>query len=472
MDLCLGSARALADALARKELSSRDLLEVYLQRVDKLNPELNAVVTLDVEGATARATELDDIVARSGPVGRLHGLPITVKDALETAGMRTTSGAKEFADHVPERDADAVARLKAAGAVIFGKTNMPAYADDHQTDNELFGRTNNPWDLSLTSGGSSGGSAVAVAAGLTSFEVGSDIGNSIRSPASHCGIYGHKPTYGLVPYRGHIPPRPGALAPPDLSVVGPMARSAEDLSFVMSVLGGTDYDPEPRVGPLDNLRVAAWLDDPDNPTAPEVLDVLEGSLDRLEAAGLHVDRGARPKFSMRDARRIYRALLVAAQVQGLPDAPDLVQEHLQDDGPAGIWARNASMSHREWLELDEERRRLQARWAEFFSDFDALITPCNPLPPFAHDSVGGFDPERLVTIGERQYRYYSQSLWAGLSGVAYLPGTSAPAGRTHQGAPVGLQIIGPLGGDATCISAAASFASLLGGYEPPPMALL
>lgn len=472
MDPCLGSATALAAALARKELSSRELLELYLQRVDKLNPELNAVVTLDVENATARATELDEIVARSGPVGRLHGLPITVKDSLETAGMRTTSGAKEFAEHVPERDADAVARLKAAGALVFGKTNMPAYADDHQTDNDLFGRTNNPWDLSLTPGGSSGGSAVAVAAGLTSFEVGSDIGNSIRSPASHCGIYGHKPTYGLVPYRGHIPPRPGALAAPDLSVVGPMARSAEDLSLLMAVLGGTEYDPEPQVGNVADLRVAAWLDDPDNPTATEVHEVLEGSLDRLEEAGMDVNREARPRFSMREARRVYRALLVAAQVQGLPDATDLAQEHLQDAGPAGIWARNVTMSHREWLELDEERRRLQARWAEFFADFDVLITPCNPLPPFAHDPVEGFDPERLVTIGDRQYRYYSQSLWAGLGGVAYLPGTSAPAGRTQQGAPVGLQIIGPLGGDATCISVAESLASVLGGYEPPPMALL
>ena len=472
MDPCLEPARALAGKLARKEIGARELLELYLRRVDKLNPELNAVVTLDPEGAAHRAAELDDALARSGPVGPLHGLPITVKDAFETAGMRTTSGAKEFADHVPERDADSIARLKAAGAVLFGKTNMPAYADDHQTDNELFGRTNNPWDLSLTPGGSSGGSAVAVAAGLTAFELGSDIGNSIRSPASHCGIYGHKPTYGLVPYRGHIPPRPGALAAPDLSVAGPMARSADDLDFVMAVLGGSDYDPKPRKEELDGLRVAAWLDDADHPTAPEVLDVLESSLERLEGAGVQVDREARPGFSMRDARRVYRALLVAAQVEGLPDATDLVKEHLDDAGPAGIWARNATMSHREWLELDEQRRQLQARWAEFFSNFDVVITPCNPVPPFPHDPVEGFHPERTVTIGERQYGYYTQSLWAGLNGVAYLPGTSAPAGRTDNCAPVGLQIIGPLGEDATCISVAENFATVLGGYEPPPMALL
>lgn len=472
-DVAFLPAREQARLLRNRELSARELLDRFVERIERLNPALNAVVTLDVDAARVDAKRLDEAIATGGPVGALHGLPITVKDSLETAGMRTTSGAKELADHVPERDAEAVARAKAVGAFVFGKTNLPAFADDHQTYNELFGTTNNPWDVARTPGGSSGGAAVAVAAGLTAFEIGSDIGNSIRSPASHCGIYGHKPSYALVPHRGHIPPRPGSLSEPDIGVVGPLVRSAEDLSILMAVLGGDRYRGATRSQALTDIRVAAWLDDSYHQTAPEVLEVLEGALAELEGAGLHVDREARPGFSMRDARRTFRALLVAAQVPGLPDeVMEVAREHHDDEGPSGRWARNATMSHTEWLALDEERQQLRARWAEFFVDFDALITPCNPIPPFAHDRVEGFHPDRTLSIGGKEHRYYDQSVWAGLSGVAYLPGTSAPAGRTKDGLPVGFQIVGPFMEDATPIGIAGSFGEVLGGFEAPPMAIV
>ncbi|MDQ4065640.1 MAG: amidase family protein, partial [Actinomycetota bacterium] len=215
MDVCLQDATTLARLIAQKEISSRELLQNFLERVEKLNPQLNAVVTLDAENAFSAATELDDALARGERHGPLHGLPITLKDCFETEGVRTTAGVTELADHIPERDADAVARLKRAGAIVFGKTNVPPWAIDHQTYNDLFGTTSNPWDVSRSPGGSSGGAAVAVAAGITSFELGSDIANSIRGPASHCGIYGHKSTFGIVPYRGHIPPPPGWLSTRD-----------------------------------------------------------------------------------------------------------------------------------------------------------------------------------------------------------------------------------------------------------------
>src|SRR6266849_1336134 len=261
-DLCLRSATALAAALRRREIGCQELLDRYLERVARLNPALNAIVTLDAERARAAAERADRELA-SGP---LHGLPMTVKDTFETAGLRTTAGAPVLADYVPASDASAVARLRAAGALIFGKTNTPTFAADAQTYNPVFGTTNNPWDRARSPGGSSGGSAVAMAAGLSALELGSDIGGSIRNPAHYCGVYGHKPTHGIVPGRGHIPGPPGTLAEVDIGVVGPLARSADDLDLALSVLAGPAEDrgrawllelPPPRRGSLREYHVAA-----------------------------------------------------------------------------------------------------------------------------------------------------------------------------------------------------------------------
>lgn len=478
-DRALLPAYELARLLRDRELSARELLDHFVARIERLNPALNAVVTLDVEAARVDAKRLDDAIMTDGPVGPLHGLPITVKDALETAGMRTTSGARELADHVPERDADAVALVKAAGAFVFGKTNLPAFADDHQTHNELFGTSNNPWDTSVTPGGSSGGAAAAVAAGLASFEIGSDIANSIRSPASHCGVYGHKPTYGIVSFRGHIPPAPGALSAPDIAVVGPIARSADDLDLLLGVMAGSRREawnlelPPPRASSLRDYRLAVWLDSEHHPTAPEVLEVLEPAVDDLERAGARIDRTARPLFKMTEARRLFSALLVAALSPGLSEGElGSARAHRDDEGALGRWARNVTLTHREWLLLDEKRREIRARWEEFFNDFDAVLTPCNPLPPYPHDRSDGFDPERMITVGGRRYRYYDQSVWAGLGGLVHLPSTAAPAGRTKGDLPVGFQIIGPYLGDRTCIDIAGCLADVLGGFEAPPMAIV
>src|SRR5215469_3821882 len=271
LDIATATAAELTSAIRDRQLSSRELLEAQLARAEEVNPALNAIVAWDIERAQAAASAADDTIARGEVVGPLHGLPMTVKDVWETEGLVTTSGATELAKHIPAADALGVARLKRAGAIIFGKTNTPEYAGDWQTYNEVYGRTNNPWDVSRTAGGSSGGAAAAVAAGLTPLEFGSDIGGSIRVP-SHCnGVYGLKPSWGVVPVRGHIPGPPGSLLTPDVGVAGPMARSVADLRTALGVLAGPlpedapgwklDLDPGPGLTDVAGLRVAIAFDD-------------------------------------------------------------------------------------------------------------------------------------------------------------------------------------------------------------------
>ena len=240
-DLAFRPATALLAALERKETSSEELLRLYLARIERLHASVNAVVTLDADRAVAEARACDAERARGELRGPLHGLPVTVKDSFETEGLLTTSGGSpELMAHVPKRDADLVARLKAAGAVVFGKTNLSTQAMDIQTYNAAFGTTNNPWDATKTAGGSSGGSAVAMSAGLSALEAGSDLGGSIRIPSSFCGVFGHRPSFGIVPTRGHVPGPPGTLAAPDLETAGPIARSADDLDLAMRLLAGPD----------------------------------------------------------------------------------------------------------------------------------------------------------------------------------------------------------------------------------------
>ena len=236
-DIALQPAHALAESIRRRDVSSRELLEHYLARVERLNAPLNAVVTLDPDGARLAADAADAATARGEDGGPLHGVPMTIKDTYQTAGIRTTCGLAAW-DHVPDHDAEAVRRLRDAGAVIFGKTNTPTLAGDWQTYNPIFGTSNNPWDTARTAGGSSGGAAAAVATGMTALELGSDIGGSIRLPSNWCGVCGHKPTWGVVPQHGHLPPAPGTLSSTDLAVIGPLARNVDDLELALGVLAG------------------------------------------------------------------------------------------------------------------------------------------------------------------------------------------------------------------------------------------
>ncbi len=472
-ELLFESASQLAARIRRRELGSRELLDLYLGQVEKHNPALNAIVTLDAERARARAAQADAAAARGAWWGPLHGLPITIKDTFETAGLRTTSGYPALAEHVPATNADVVERCLTAGAVVFGKTNTPLLAGDWQSYNPVFGTTNNPWDPTRTPGGSSGGSAAALAAGMTVLEIGSDIAGSIRVPAHWCGVYGHKPTHGIVPMRGHIPGPPGCLATPDLSVAGPLARSAADLDLLLAVVAGPTAEravgwslalPPRRHASLREFRVAAWLDDRDFPVDTEVRQALERAVEALRREGVRVDDAARPALALPDAVRVYEALLWPILLAGYP--PEVL-EHLaahaaaqpNDPSPLGRMARHGSSRHREWITANEFREQIRARLAAFFREYDVLLMPVNQVPAIRHDHA---EPmvARVIEVNGQSVPYYDLMGWISLASLSHHPATSAPVGCTKEGLPVGVQIVGPYLEDRTCIGFAAMMAAV------------
>jgi amidase len=407
---------------------------------------------------------------------------MTVKDTLETAGLRTTAGAPMLSGHVPGRDATLVERLRAAGAVIFGKTNTPPFAGDAQTFNPLFGTTRNPWDRERSCGGSSGGSAVAVAVGLAGAEVGSDIGGSIRSPAHYCGVYGHKPTHGIIPVRGHIPGPPGSLGTYDLGAMGPLARSAADLALLLDVLAGPDEAvgiawrlalPPPRRQALRDYRVAVWLDDPYCPVDVEVQARGHAAVAALRQAGVRVDEAARPVADLGAAYRCYEKLLWPIMSGGMePGEIDELAAFGAATAPDETnafdrFARAVTMRHRDWILADEERQQLRAGWADFFRRFDVLLCPITPVPAIPHDHEGT-PLARTIRVNGAERPYVDQIVWPGLVTMALLPATAAPVGRTPAGLPVGLQIVGPYLEDRTTIDFARRLGEVIGGYEPPP----
>ncbi|HKA52991.1 MAG TPA: amidase [Candidatus Binatia bacterium] len=481
-DIAFRSACDLITAIRKRELSSRELLEHYLKRVERYNPQLNAVVTLDVERARKRADAADAALARGEVFGPLHGLPVTIKDTIETAGIRTTAGAPVHAEHVPAQDAPAVARLVAAGAVIFGKTNTPVFAMDAQSYNPLFGVTNNPWDLTRSPGGSSGGAAAALAAGLTGLELGSDIGGSIRNPVHYCGVYGHKPSFDIIPLRGHIPGPPGSLSGADIAVLGPLGRGAEDLALALEVMAGPDTEEAvawklallpPRRSSLREYRIAAWLDEPACPTDAGVKDRFQSAVETLRRAGAQVNEEARPAFQFADALRAYWRLLWAATSPGLP--PDQFQNFVEmagqlpqnDDSDLARFAHAATQRHRDWLSANEARAHYRVRWAEFFKDYDVLLCPITTTAAIPHDHS---EPmlARTIRVNGQPRSYLDQIAWAGVIGMAYLPATIAPVGRTSEGLPVGIQIVGPYLEDRTPIDFARRLAEVVGGFAVPP----
>ena len=307
------SATKLAAAIRAGTLSSRELLDCYLDRIDRLDGDVNAVVTLDVDRARAAAAAADEVTVLGGSVGPLHGLPITIKDAIATEGIRSTGGAKELADYVPTEDAPAVARLKAAGAIVFGKTNLPRWSSDVQTYNELFGVTNNPWAFDRITGGSSGGSAAAVAAGFTSFEVGTDIGGSVRIPSHCCGVYGLKPTWGVIPQRGYLDHperrhhrRRHQRVRADRAFGGrprpPACRCSPGPNPSAPSRGGSSSRP-PRSGRSRDLDVGVWFDEEAVLIDSEYATMLRAAADRLADAGMRVhDAIPTVEFAEQNAR--------------------------------------------------------------------------------------------------------------------------------------------------------------------------
>jgi amidase len=483
VDLDRSTASDLVVDLANGSISSGELLEAQLERIDRFNPSLNAVVALDVDRARVRARAADDARSRGERWGPLHGLPMTVKDSFETEGIVTTSGAPELAGHVPTHDADAVALLKAAGAIVFGKTNVPLYTGDWQSYNDVYGITRNPWNPERTVGGSSGGSAAAVAAGMSTLEVGSDIGGSIRVPSHYCGVFGHKATWSAIPHRGHVPGPPGSLAGADLGVMGPIGRSVSDLELALSVLVGDDLGgvpggrlppSSPRLRTLHGCRVGVWLETDLVPTSAAVLDVLRGLVDRLSDAGALVDDAVRPATPVSESLRVYEQLLFSVMGAGFPPQVharlrELAASAPPDDPSQGVrTARGVTMSHTDWLRANEQRARIAAEWAEVFTSVDVVLAPISSVVAFPHDVERPFD-QRQLDVDGRSVPYDSHLVWAGLATLPLLPATAVPVGRSPDGLPVGVQIIGPRWGDLTTLAFARLVEQLTGGFVPPPL---
>jgi amidase len=473
------TATGLVAALRRREVGSRELVRLYLDRRERLDPRLNAVVTVDAERALVEAAAADEAVARGEALGPLHGLPVTVKDTVETAGLRTTAGTPDLAGHVPAADAPAVARLRAAGAVVLGKTNTPPYAGDAQTANPVFGTTGNPWDLARSPGGSSGGSAAAVAAGLTGLDLGSDLGGSIRMPAGYCGVHGLRPSVGVVPVVGHIPPAPGVALEPDLAVLGPLARGAEDLALALDVLAGPARGrarawrlelPPPRAADLRGYRVAAWFDDAYCPVDDAVRAVLEEVAGALRRAGVKVDEVPGP-VGLAESARLFQRLAQPWMATAIPDAGfvALCAEAAfgADDrhDPHARWASDVTARARDWLLAQARAAELRAAWDRFFRDYDVLLCPVTPTPAIPHDAEPDADARRIVVNG-RPRPYWSQVRWSQAISTACLPVAAVPAGRAG-GLPVGLQVVGPYLEDRTVVDVARRLTAVTGGFEAP-----
>lgn len=467
-DLSVATATDAVAALAAQEVGSEELLDAMLARVERWNPELNLVVALDVDRARARAREADAARARGESWGPLHGLPMTIKDSFETEGLVTTSGSPALASYVPARDADAVAQLKAAGAIVFGKTNLPLYAGDFQSYNDVYGVSNNPWDPTRTVGGSSGGAAAAVATGMTVLELGSDIGGSIRVPAHYNGVYGHKPTFGAVAHRGHVPPAPGLLALPDLGVMGPLGRSAADLALAMDVLAPT---LPPVTADLGRLRVGVIDEHPCAPTSAACRAAVRRTADAFAAAGASVVPFTPPGISLEQQYLLYLRLLSAALAGGYPAASlDAARQRLADgdlDGPTRARTEGLVLSHLEWQRQDEKRWQLITAWDRAFDDIDVVVAPISPCTAFPHNIELPFS-RRTLDVDGQTIPYPEHIAWAGFATLPYLPATAAPTG-VDGGLPVGVQLIGRRHADRTTIAAAGVVERQLGGFTPPPL---
>lgn len=480
-DIALLPAHELIGLLHRGEIGSEELLDIFLARCDRFNGEVNAVVAFDREGARTAARAADRRLAR-GDEAPLLGLPMTIKDTFEVAGMPATCGLPMLADHVPERDADAVSRLRAAGAVIFGKTNVPIGGADHQSFNPVYGVTRNPWALDRTVGGSSGGAAAALAAGLTALELGSDIGGSIRIPAHFCGVFGHKASQGAISTRGHIPPMPGEQPVAELSVAGPMARSARDLEMALDLLydpgtSGAARLPASRSESLAGLRIAVWAKDLPFAADARVRAAMARVAADLARAGARVSDVARPEFDPQQShdtyiRTLFSIVLGSQRFKLDPSEREALARDAQAYG--AILEECAVPDPDRWQCLTRRRHGLHAAWRRFFADWDILVCPVFPTPAFEHDLSG----EGLVAqlhrrrqVDDESHVYMSQLCWPGLATVGNLPATTVPVPRQSGELPVGVQLLGPFMEDRTPLRLAQLMERELGYVAtPPPMA--
>ncbi|MEO5697572.1 MAG: amidase [Burkholderiaceae bacterium] len=484
-ELAFLPAHELALRIRRKQVSAVELLNLFLDRIARLDAQFNAVPVLDVERALARARDADAALALGQNWGPLHGVPMTVKEAFNVAGLPTTFGFEAFRDNIAGADAVTVQRLKAAGAVIFGKTNVPVSLADWQSFNPVYGTTNNPWDPERTPGGSSGGSAAALAAGFTALELGSDIGASIRNPAHYCGVWGHKPTWGVVPLAGHELVAQECADNFDIAVAGPLARSAGDLMLAMDILTAPLESMTPlgrlpaawrdRGIPPRRCRVAVLFDDGEAEVDASVQTALRDLVVFLRAQGVAVTEDARPVDS-RESNHVYIHLLRAATGASFDDATyartlDLArQDAPHDQSYPARHRRGSTLSHRDWVHLEEVRARLRRQWATFFEQHDLLICPVATSPAFAHNQQGE-RWERMIPVNGRGQPSTDALFWAGYPGIVGLPATAVPLGLSAQGLPIGAQIVAPAFADADGLRFAQWLEREYRAFVAPPLAL-
>jgi amidase len=475
-----GTTKELVGALAAGKISALELTDHVIARIEAVDQKLNAVVARDFDRGRDAAKSADAALAR-GERRPLLGIPMVVKESFDVAGLPTTWGVPQFKNFVPQDDAVMVARVKAAGAVILGKTNVPYLLGDWQSYNDIYGTTNNPWDLGRTPGGSSGGSSAALAAGFGPLSLGSDIGGSLRVPAHYCGIYAHKPTLNLIPPRGHRPPGMVQRVS-DLAVVGPMARSAADLDLALDVTAGPDEAragiayrlalPKPRHEHLKDFRVLVIGDHPSVPTAAAVRAALDLLSQRLVKAGAKVAHASPLLPDLAASARLYMRLLMSALSERWP--AEIYQQAQttaaavkpDDDSLEAERHRGAVLSHRDWAAADTARIALQQQWADVFREWDVVLCPPMPTPAFVHDHSPML--ERRVEIDGKQFSFFDQLVWPEIATTPGLPATAAPIGLSDTGLPIGVQIVGPHLEDRTPIAFAALMEREFGGFVPPP----
>ncbi|WP_369230629.1 amidase [Streptomyces sp. R21] len=476
------TAEELAAAMRAGEVSSAELTDEAIARIERDDKAINAICVPDFDRARVAARDADQARAR-GEDRPLLGIPVTVKESYDIAGLPTTWGLPPHRNFMPAEDAVQVSRLKAAGAVVLGKTNVPFGLQDIQSFNEIYGTTNNPWDHDRTAGGSSGGSAAALASGFGALSIGSDLAGSLRTPAHFCGIYAHKPTLGLAASRGMVPP-PGPALPVehDLAVVGPMARTARDLTLLLDVMAGPDpltlgaaYDltlPPARHERLGDFRVLVLEEHPLIPTGSAVRAGVNRVADALVDDGARVERHSPLLPDLAEAAMLYTHLMFSSSVARFPveayeELRTRAAELSADDRSLdAARLRGMVLNHRDWIEANNRRELHRHGWRQLFAEFDAVVCPITPTPAFPHDHNP--DPrERRIDIDGVEYPYFDQLVLAGVATMPGLPATAVPTGRSPEGLPVGVQLIGPMFEDRTPLRLAELLEEKLGGFQAP-----
>ncbi len=485
MDITLASATDQAGAIRSGDISAVELLDATLARYERFNPTLNAVIFTQLDLARERAVAADTATANGESWGPLHGVPMTIKEAWDWIGSPSTSGHESRKDWRPEQNSIPIQRLLDAGAVIYGKTNLPVSMADWQTFNPVYGTTSNTWNPDnveggLTPGGSSGGAAAALASGMTALELGSDIGASIRNPAHYCGIFGHKPTYGLVPVEGHG--NPGSIVPLDIGVGGPMARYAEDLTLGLDIVAGPGVLdsvawnlelPPPRKTRPDTLKAAVMFESPVLQTDSALIDQLAATVDKLGELGVQLDFEARPEIDIERSHETYLMLLRSTTgSEATPEVfaaqhPDSERFDNGDRDYQAVASKAITMSYWEWSSWNAEREASRLAWHRFFEEYDVLLCPTAASTAYPHDHAKT-RPERTITVNGNEEPTTDQLFWAGWSCGVYLPGTVAPAGLTADGLPCGLQIVAGHLRDRESIAFAAMMETEIGGFQPAP----